>query len=437
MRLSALRPRLLAAVACLALFAVACLPGTSGGGDDEATDKSGPVTVEFWTINLKKNFGEYVQGLIDSYEKTHPQVTIEWVDVPGGDMSSKLLAALASGDVPDAVNIENFAVPQFTDTLADLSTYLDDEALSDYSPELLDSVTVDDKVLALPWYHAGAPISWCNKSILRKAGMAGESLPATWDEAFTFGKKVHDETGVYGMISQPPRNAMPSVDVLLSYDVQMLSDDHKKAAFDTPEVAKIWEDWKRAYKNGAIAPGVVAEDQHNPPETVKNKQAACVMNGLPAELVNVEANAPDVYKQLVLGKAATGPSGTYVIPGFQSFVVPKKSEVKKQAADFIAFVSNGKNQLAFTKLTTIYPSTLSTLKDPYFADVKGGGVQDRARKLVVESVPKVRTASMGTTKDTELAEAYLKQYRTYLRGNRPAADVLDETAKQWDDMLGG
>ena len=104
-RYSRLATRLTAGVAGLVATAMlsSCIAGTDEGDTDQ---KSGEVTVEFWTINLKKNFNDYVQGMIDDFEGDHQDIKIKWVDVPGEDIESKLLAAIASKDVPDAVNIE-------------------------------------------------------------------------------------------------------------------------------------------------------------------------------------------------------------------------------------------------------------------------------------------------------------------------------------------
>jgi len=39
------------------------------------------VTLEFWTISLQPFFTDYVNGMIATYERTHPGIRIRWVDV--------------------------------------------------------------------------------------------------------------------------------------------------------------------------------------------------------------------------------------------------------------------------------------------------------------------------------------------------------------------
>lgn len=429
--------RLLALLAAAALT-MSCIAGTEDGDDgDQGGDgqATGPVTVEFWTINLQRDYADYIQGLIDAYETEHPDVTIEWVDVPGGDETQKLLAALAGGDVPDAVNLVDIEVPQFANRLTDLSEYFSQDDLADYQDGLLDSVTRDGRLLAIPWYHGGAPIAWYDGQVLEQAGLSADDLPTTWEEALAFGEKIHDETGVYGFMSQPVSNALPSVDVLQTFGIELLNDDRTEAVFNTPEVAALWETWREAYNSGAIAPGVVTENVQNPPETVANEQAAGCAYCLPFVLLSIQNTSPDVYERLVLSKAVTGDAGIFTIPGVQTFVVPEQSTVKDQAAEFIGFVTNAENQLAFDKLVTIFPSTESTLADPFFADIEVTDLQDRSRQVVVDSVPQVRAATLGTTKDLELKDAYLARLRTFITGERPAQELLDEAAADWNDML--
>src|SRR5688572_26007047 len=81
----------------------ASAPAEQSSGDAEA------ITIEWWTINLKNTFGEIMQGYIDGYEAEHPNVTIEWVDVPGAEVAQKYATALSAGSAPDSANMYQLA----------------------------------------------------------------------------------------------------------------------------------------------------------------------------------------------------------------------------------------------------------------------------------------------------------------------------------------
>lgn len=411
-----------------------CLAGGSEKDDSEPTAKTGDVTVEFWTINLKKNYGDYFQGLIDAYEAEHSDVTIDWVDVPGTDIQSKFLASLAADDVPDAVNLVDIYIDQFADSLADLTPYVSDDELGAYIPGLVDSARRDDKLLGIPWYHGGAPVGWYNESVLEEAGLSEDDIPTTWSEALEFGRQIAEKTDACGF------NELPSVDVLRTEGIAVLNEDGTEAALATPEAAAILDQWRDAYNDGAVCKGAVSEDIDSLPETVDNGLAASVVGGLyglPFNLLNTETNAPDVYKELVVAKAVSGSTGQFVIPGVNTFVVPDQSDVKEQATDFIKFITNAENQLAFCELVTIFPSTSATLQDPFFTDIEGDDPQTEARATVVEELPMVVTKDLETEKDAELDEAYLQHIRAFMGSDDDALGVLEAVAEEWNTILAG
>jgi putative chitobiose transport system substrate-binding protein len=423
-----------AIAACLAIgLTAACVPGGSDDEPDEpAAQQTGPATVEFWTINLKKNYRDYFQGLINDFEAQNPEITIDWVDVPGPDIESKFLASLASEEVPDAVNLVDIYTDQFAEGLADVTPYFSEDELGIYIPGLVDSLRREDALLGIPWYHGGSPVAWYNTRLTEQAGIAPDELPTTWAEALEFGRTIAESTDACGF------SEIPRVEVLRSEGLEVLSPDGTEATLNTPEAAKILNDWRDAYRDGAICPGAVSEDVDSLPETVDNQLAAGVVGGLfglPFNLLNTEKNAPDVYRNLHVTNAATGAAGTYIIPGVNTFVIPEGSDVKAAAAEFIKFVTSPEAQLEFCKLVTIFPSTQQSLEDPFFTDIQGQDPQDVARGVVVEQSPDVITADLQTTKDTELLEAYLKEIRAFMTGDDSAEDVLADVEEEWNDIL--
>ena len=63
--------------------------------------------LEFWTISLAPLFNDEMNRLVRQYEKENPGVQLKWVDVPANAMEQKLLAAVAAGRPPAAVNLSS------------------------------------------------------------------------------------------------------------------------------------------------------------------------------------------------------------------------------------------------------------------------------------------------------------------------------------------
>ncbi|MFF4620265.1 ABC transporter substrate-binding protein [Nonomuraea jabiensis] len=417
----------------LALMSSGCVAGTSGStSGGQADDQPFEGEVEFWTINLKKNFGSYIDGLIAQYQKEHPKVTVKWVDVPGQDIATKLLAAVASGDVPDAVNIASSDLGRFTPSLAPLDELLKPADLADFQPNLVDSLRVAGKLYAVPWYNGGTPVGIYRKSVVGKAGFDEKAPPKSYAEALALADKVYAETKVYGSNDIPGVNA---ASVLRYYGVELLSADKKKATFNTPEVAKLLDTFKASYDKHGIAPGSISKDVRNYPQTLENGQIAMAASASAATLVNVEKNAPDVYKDLLVTEPVQTRTGGYLLLAQQTVAIPKASKHQRAAAEFVKFFTNGANQLAFCKLVPIYPSTISSTKDAFFADITGDSPMDVARRVIVKGLPKLEYVPLGTAKDAELGESLSEEIRAFLQGSKSAEEALDAAEKQWNDAL--
>ncbi|HEX6683517.1 MAG TPA: extracellular solute-binding protein [Candidatus Limnocylindrales bacterium] len=413
----------------LVLSVAGCLGQTAQPQNPEASDPQFEGTVEFWTINLKKNYNDYVTGLINSYQQQHPKVTINWVDVPGAEVATKLLAAVASGSVPDAVNLDSGNLGKFIPSLAPIDDLLAKDALADYQPNLINSLRRDGKLYAVPWYNGGAPVGMYRKSVMSKAGFNAANPPKSYAEALQLAQKVYDATKVYGM------NEIPGYAQLGSMGVQMLTPDKKKAAFNTPAAAAILDSFKQVYTGKGIAPGAITKDTRNYPQNIDNSQLAFKPNDLPFTLLNTEKNAPDVYNDLEITPGLQNKDGKYVLLAQQTFVVPKASKHKRAAAEFIKFVTNSANQLAMCKLVTIYPSTIAATKDPFFTNVTGTKPSDKARAVIVSELPNLVDGSLGTSRDAELVELFADQMRGFLQGQGTAAEALANAEKVWNTKL--
>ncbi|HLQ82066.1 MAG TPA: extracellular solute-binding protein, partial [Bacillota bacterium] len=162
----------------LGLGAAAALPLAScvGEGGAPTTAPKGAATgpvegrVEFWTINLRKNFQMYFEDLISTFESENDGVTVEWVDVPGKDMTAKYLSAIASGKVPDVINVDSKNLGQLNATLAGLDDVYSDDDLSIFQPGLVDGLRVDNTLKGIPWYNSGTRICMYRKSTMDKIG---------------------------------------------------------------------------------------------------------------------------------------------------------------------------------------------------------------------------------------------------------------------------
>ena len=58
--------------------------------------------------------GDYMNNIILSYETSHPDIKIKWIDVPFSEGDKRTLAAILSNNPPDLINLN----PDFSAILA-------------------------------------------------------------------------------------------------------------------------------------------------------------------------------------------------------------------------------------------------------------------------------------------------------------------------------
>ncbi|MFI6831450.1 ABC transporter substrate-binding protein [Kribbella sp. NPDC050241] len=431
---SLLRRRLVPTVAmvlALPLALAGCVSGSPAGGDEpeqQSTDAySGEV--EWWTINLQKNYGPDIQKWIDAYQKEHPKVSIKWVDVPGQDITTKLLAAIAGGKVPDVVNFTSATTGLFAGSMADLNGLFSKEDVAAYLPNLADPLVADGKRIAIPWYNGGTSLAFYNKDLLAKSGFDPATPPKTYDEALALAKAYHDATG------KSATNFMAYSSVVQADGVKLLSEDGKSAAFNTPETLALVEKFKTLFSSGAIAPGSLGENQRDLPQSLENKLIAFNPAAVSSSLLNVEKNSPAVYKSIVVGPPVTGADGKFYMPGQQVMGIPAKSDNQAAAAAWLKYVAAPEQQLALCKLVPIYPSSVKALADPFFTDIPGTTSADEARKILLDTFKNSVDASMGSGNDEQLRKLFDDQIRAYMSGTKSAKDALDAAEKAWNDTL--
>lgn len=419
----------------VAMLVAGCVSVTTGGGSTGGS--SGSTTqadLTFWTINLKKQFSGYINGLISSYRKAHPGIHITWVDVPGADIATKLLSAIASGHVPDVVNVDSPNLGPFIDRMADLSRYIPASALSDYQPGLLNSLRSNGKLAAIPWYNGGAPVGIYDMTIMSRVGFNPANPPTDYQQVLSLAQLVYDTTKVYGTNEIP--SYVNGLTAVLSYEgVPLLSPDKKTAAFDSPAGLQVLNEFRQAYVRHAIAPGAVTANIRDFPQSLDNKQIAFQADAFPFVLTSLRSNSPSVYQHVAITKAPTTKDGKYLLLGQQTLAVPAASKHQAAAADFIRFVTNGPNQLAFCKLVPIYPSTVSTTKDAFFTDITDTSPLGQARKVIVAELPNLVDGELGTGKDAELSDDLSQQVRSFMQGTTSANSALATAAGQWNKAL--
>ncbi|MFJ6752276.1 MULTISPECIES: ABC transporter substrate-binding protein [unclassified Streptomyces] len=348
-----------------ALALTACGASQGAGGSDSASGKvEGQVTFQTW--NLKANFKDYFEGVIDDFEKKYPDAKVKWVDQPAEGYPEKLSADAAGGTLPDVINVS----PDLAYPLAKAGLALNlEKAAGKYRGEYLEGAWKSNEmpgmegVYAFPWYLNTGPMFY-NKALFKKAGLDPEKPPTTYDrlfeDALTMAKKGDRKTAMLA--------STPSIEDFGRYGVRLMNAQGTEFTFNEPKGVELLRHYKELYEVGALDSQALTAKAESSGR--KFQQQSVAMNpGSALDLETFRKEAPSLYKNIGITDAVnnTGKANMYV----QGLMVNAQSKVKPAAVAFAHFVTDKKNQMAFAKKVTIFPSTKGSLDDPYFTKEDG------------------------------------------------------------------
>ena len=167
----------------LAILTATVMLMTMGFGlTASAEDISGTVTM--WSFPLSADDAALFAPIVEAFNAEYPNVTIDIQYLPWNDRYEKMLTAIAGGEAPNVVYLNDFQVPLFaaTDNLVPISeVYTQEELDAMYTEGSLGALSYDGTLYALPILQNSLGYLY-NVDLFVEAGLDPENPPQTWDE---------------------------------------------------------------------------------------------------------------------------------------------------------------------------------------------------------------------------------------------------------------
>jgi putative chitobiose transport system substrate-binding protein len=355
------------AVVATAAAMVPLSAGSCGRADADAT-----TTVEFWTISLKPVFTEFIESRCAAFEDEHPGVDVRWVDVPFGAIERKFIAAAAAGRAPDVVNLSDLMFARFAAAGAflDLDTVLTAEDFAAYAPGALRVGVIGGERLALPWYLTTQSMI-VNVPLLESGGLTLETVGRSWGELAAQAPAFHERTGRY-LFTQPLGQDSQLLIMMLGDGIVPFVEERGpdgtarlRADLTRPEVLSFLRMWVEVYRAGAMPREAATNGFEHLIDVYQNERAA-VLNTGANFLGRIRGVSERVFEQTEVLPPIVGSLGRAHI-AVMPVCVSATTDEPELAAAFARFITNADNQLAFSKLAPILPSTPEALADEFFA----------------------------------------------------------------------
>jgi len=151
-----------------------------------------PVEISVW-FTPRGTVQEYTLTMIKLFEARNPGIKVKYEPVP--NMLEKLRAAIAAGELPDFVYIDENVAISVLDILKPIPDWVMTEEeirtrFGDFIADFYKSGGFNGKYYILPYGVMAGGILFYNKDILEAAGYTPEDIPKTWPEFIEMAKKL-------------------------------------------------------------------------------------------------------------------------------------------------------------------------------------------------------------------------------------------------------
>ncbi|NUS05175.1 MAG: sugar ABC transporter substrate-binding protein [Nonomuraea sp.] len=420
----------------LAVAATMIVSGCGLGGAEQGADQGqavpsasltgavkGKVSLQTWA--LKPKFTDYVQGVIDAFEKKYPGVEVEWLDQPGDGYSDKVLSQAAGGTLPDVTNLPpDFALPLVKqDLLLDVGQ-ADPKLADEYVPGGVDAYRFSGHtgVYGYPWY-LNTDVNYWNSELLKKYGLDPAKPPASLDELIAQAKTLKEKSGgkVYLM------SRRPELGDLTQEGVKILADDGRSFVFNTPEAVAVLDRYRDAFKDGLL-PRDVLTDTYSGNAKLFNEGTVAWTTGGGNYITSLATDNPSLAPKVVSSPVWDVPP-LYV----QGLSVSKRTKNLPAALALARWVTDAENQAAFAHLVNIFPSTKASAADPFFSESDGTN-SGEAKVTAFASLAKAKV--LQPYEVTEAMSKYVRQqFAAAISGEIGSKEALDKSVAKCNELL--
>ncbi|MFC7879018.1 ABC transporter substrate-binding protein [Isoptericola sp. NPDC057391] len=424
-----MKTRGVSTAACLTVTAL-LVASCSGGGGDEGD--GGPVTLKFQSLSDQPAAIAATEKIVGEWNDAHPDVQVEIVPTGWDGVYDKLITQFNGGAAPDIIHYEAASIVPFARDgyLADLSEYMSDERRADIPSGVLESVTVDDQVIAYPT-ELQSYMVFANKTLLEDAGVevpTGDTM--TWDQLREIAKATTkgDTYGLGWGLASPTAAFMSMAPGFggeyftgTGQDAQITIGDGEMAL---PELVD-----QMAYEDKSILPVTLTQSGSEAIASFYAGQTAMTVQGS-YQAANIAKDAPKDLDWVALPPLA-GPEGAGQAANPQTLSVNIDSEHVEQSAEFIEFFTDTENLAALNEADALIPATTSAqeLLADELGDENGWSTILAGGQNFV-SAPYLFVDAYAQWKDTVATPAYQR----FLARETDAAQLQTQLTDGWDEI---
>ena len=332
---------------------------------------SGQVTIDFWNPDTGEAVVKVLQEDIQGFQKEHPGVKVNLVNIPWSDIFTKWQTGVQSGNVPDAsiasaafgatFNAQG-ALEPVDDVIKEMGG---ESALAPSAKSLVEMCKQNGTFFDVPYVRA-AVVLWYNKDLLKKAGVA---VPQTWDELLAAAKALTKD-GVFGILMTSSKSYITQhtfYSLMLSNGADIVDrETGQKVVFDSPETVETLKFYKELAQYSP--PGAGGYDRPEAQAAMATGKIAMCIYGSWLGGALAEAG-PEVLAQFGVARVPHN-KGKGAFMGNLILIVFKAAKHKAEAKMFLEYLMKKENYIRYllTDPSSYGPVMESAKEDPAYKD---------------------------------------------------------------------
>ncbi|WDR04136.1 ABC transporter substrate-binding protein [Devosia algicola] len=381
----------------------------------------------------------FLRTQLDRFEaETGNTVTIVPMPSSTSDQFGQYRLWLAAGNSDiDVYQTDVIWAPQLADQFLDLTDAAKD-VIKDHFPSIIESQTVDGKLVALPAF-TDAPALYYRTDLLKKYN---KTPPKTWEEMATTAKEIMDgeradgNKDMYGFVFQGNAYEGLTCDALewvkSSGGGQIVEADGT-ISINNPKAAAAID--RAASWVGSIAPEGVLAYQEEESRGVWQLGNAVFMRNWPYayQLGNsADSAVKDKFDVVPLPAGAGDGNSSAATLGGWNVAVSKYTKSPDEAIKLALFLSSKEVQKERAIDQSNLPTIVSLYDDPDIA--KAQPIIPRWKDVFLQAVP--RPSAPTKVKYNEVSSLFWSAVHDTLSGNGSAADNLEVLEAKLTDLKG-
>ena len=172
-------------ILCALLMLAIISAGLFAQGTPEKAPFGGKVAgeVNMWTFPITGNDQAVFDEMIIEFNKTYPDVSVNVQVLPWNGRYEKMLTAIAGGNPPNVVYLNDFQIPMFaqTNNLVPMDEVFSEDELAIYKTGVKNAASVSGTLYAIPVLTNSLGYLY-NVDLFVEAGLNPNNPPETWTE---------------------------------------------------------------------------------------------------------------------------------------------------------------------------------------------------------------------------------------------------------------